>query len=145
MSTDHLAEARRLADKVYRSNDDAHTENLATAIEHLADAIEALQPTVDAELIVPVFSKCPRCGVEHTDLPGKLCYHCGLDGPAQPDAVPVLLPEHRDRVWTDYYGNEWRWAMDELSVGDWEWRPPQPGWRRGITPGTGPFTAVEEA
>lgn len=119
------------------------------------------------------YSRCPRCGTEHTDRPGKLCYHCGLEPPGEPETVPdpatpwcphsrstcaqdcqctgepetvpALLPEHTGRRWRDRGNYVWTFEANHWVVRDG--RDQISGIYR---PGDGnakfgPFTAVEEA
>lgn len=173
--TDHIAEARRLLDW---GDEYLRVTDVALAVRHLVDAIEELRPVPptpfhawnaancrDAQGHPPVagvvcetcaaqpeYSRCPRCGVEHTDRPGKLCYHCGLEPAGEPETVPVLLSQHRDRVW--------RGAIPTGDVPQWLMWMEGRWWCSNIWPATrwelldlpvppevrfGPFTAVEEA
>ncbi|WP_082957436.1 hypothetical protein [Mycolicibacter heraklionensis] len=183
MTMDRLAEARRLLDW---GDEYLRVTDVALAVRHLADAIEELRPPPPAQFHArnaancrdtqghppvagvvcetcatqPDYSRCPRCGVEHTDRPGKLCYHCGLEPPGEPETVPVLLPEHRDRTWgwvwdrsePQHFGlyyryrNGWQYSHDRTNWHNCEDEQGRTWLPDANVPGEGGFfTAVEEA
>lgn len=128
---------------------------VTSAIVHTLIAIAERLETLTAgaeESPEPEYSRCPRCGVEHTDQPGKLCYHCGLEPAGEPETVQVLLSQHRDRVWRGAIptGNATVW-LKWMEGGWWcasSW--PATYWSLYLHPQPpevrfGPFTAVEEA
>lgn len=112
--TDHLGQARESATRSSGQSDPmVAVAHLCYSIERLADAIEELQPTINPELTV------------------------------QPETVPVLLPEHRDRVWRDNGGYTWRPAVDHEERLWWVDSPMVPSRLATSHASFGPFTAVE--
>ena len=128
--TDHLEEARLMADHAGGGDVWRRLDNQAAAIKHLADAIAELrgEDQEDAELMRSVrnmYAKIPPLAIP-------------------PETVPELLPEHREREWVDKDGESWRWR-DEV----WQVYSPEIGWcvaaeghRASNYRRFGPFTAV---